>query len=150
MKWDESASAAANARLKLPAQAAKYFRAGRKLAGAKFAYPAFHRFRLRTKRFRYTLEFFRFCYGPALDELLADLRRIQDCLGAISDCETARLLAGDKAFERYLRTRAERKARQFQRHWRKALDPAEVRWSRYLARPRRGNPSPRPKNLRNN
>lgn len=153
--WNEIESAAANARLYLPPQAGKFFRAGRKLAAAKFSYSAFHGFRLRAKRFRYTLEFFRFCYGPGLDELLGALRSIQDDLGAISDCETAvelagRLASGRKAFEEFLLTRAERKAALFRRHWNQTLglEGAEARWAGYLGRPKRKRTSPH--NPRNN
>ena len=88
--WDPAASAVSNARLKLPALVEPYFRAGRKLAGTGLG--ELHKFRLLTKRLRYTIEFFRFCYGPGLEDRLRDLRKIQDYLGAISDCESAREL----------------------------------------------------------
>jgi len=152
--WNQDATAAANARRKLPSLAQSCFRAGRKLAAARFSFSASHKFRLRTKRLRYTLEFFRLCYGPGLDELLAELRRVQDYLGAISDCQSTAEIAGRllpasaperKAFDHYLRERARRKAAQFRLHWRRTLgaEGADLRWCNYLRRPRRAVIRPR-------
>ena len=152
--WNEDATVTANARRKLPSQARSYFRAGGKLAEVRLGFSASHKFRLRTKRLRYTLEFFRLCYGPGLDELLAELRRVQDYLGAISDCKSTEEIAGGllpagsperKAFDHYLRERARRKAAQFRLHWRKTLgaEGADLRWCNYLRRPRRAVIRPR-------
>ena len=143
--WDDSATAGQNARLKLPALAQSFFEAGRRLANLNASEAALHRFRLRTKRLRYTLEFFRFCYGPGLERRLEVLREIQDCLGEISDCAVARELAAQtlaprsaerQQADRFLRARARRKAAQFRRYWRVVVDvPGEERrWRNYLSR----------------
>jgi CHAD domain-containing protein len=143
--WDESASAAENARRTLPALAQAYFEAGRKLAHASTSDDALHRFRLRTKRLRYTLEFFQSCYGPGLESRVEMLRQIQDCLGEISDCTVTRTLTAGKlpahsaerqAIDGYLRRRAQQKTAQFRRYWRRVVDRLgeDRRWRNYLAR----------------
>ena len=66
ISWDDSSTASANARAKLPAMLQAYFEEGRKLTGAEFTNARMHRFRLETKGLRYTLELFRACYGPGL------------------------------------------------------------------------------------
>lgn len=138
--WDDSATAGKNARLKLPSLVESFFRTGRKVAAPGSSEAALHQFRLRAKRLRYTLEFFRFCYGPGLEKRLAVLREIQGCLGELSDCAVTRELAARSAAgqqaDRYLRGRARRKAAQFRRYWRQVVDlPGEERrWRNYLAR----------------
>lgn len=144
--WDDSGTAAASARLKLPPLVQSYFEQGRKLAQGNASPPALHLFRLKTKRLRYTLEIFRSCYGPGLETRLAALRKVQDCLGEISDCAAARQLTAAilpprsperKAIEHFLLGRTEWRAAQFRRHWQKVFDiPGEDRrWRNYLARP---------------
>src|SRR5262249_39212787 len=94
--WKASKSALQNAKLVLPGLAAKYLKASRKLASGKAPAKAFHKFRLRTKRFRYTLELFRPCYGPSLEPRLNALRQVQRHLGEINDYSTAlRLIGGN-------------------------------------------------------
>jgi len=66
-KWDETATAARNARSELPMASQRYFRAGRETLGSETTPAELHAFRLRTKRFRYSLELFRPIYGPTLD-----------------------------------------------------------------------------------
>src|SRR5213594_2000685 len=92
--WDTNKSAPENAARKLPKLAGRYFKAGRKLLKGRASVEILHRFRLETKRFRYTLELFRPCYGPGLDQRLALLRKVQDLLGEINDCVTAKSLIG--------------------------------------------------------
>lgn len=143
--WDDSASAAESARKKLPALVQSYFEEGRKLAEGEASQEALHRFRLRTKRLRYTLEFFRSCYGPGFETRLGALRKVQDYLGEISDCTATRQLAAAalpartaerRQVERFLASRAQWKAAQFRRHWQKVFDvPGEDRrWRNYLSR----------------
>ncbi len=96
IEWDEAASASANSRIRLPALVQSYFDQGRKLLDPSSSPSAMHRFRLETKAFRYTLELFRPCYGPALDGYLGGLREIQDCLGALNDCAATRDLIAER------------------------------------------------------
>src|ERR1017187_9741219 len=110
LTWDGSESPGANARRCLPGLVASYYQEGRKAAAGDASTETLHEFRLRTKRLRYTIELFRSCYGPGLrrclDALglryaihvartdcgpagrpcLDALGRVQDHLGAISDC----------------------------------------------------------------
>lgn len=144
MDWDEAASASANARARLPALAQAYFDQGRKLLDPSSSPAAMHHFRLETKAFRYTLELFRPCYGPALDRYLGGLREIQDCLGALNDCAATRDLIAEKLpkhdpergkIEAFLAQRGRREAAKFRRHWRTTFDSPgqEQRWLRYLS-----------------
>ena len=96
MDWDEAASTSANVRARLPAMAQSYCDQGRKLLDPSSSPSAMHRFRLETKAFRYTLEFFRPCFGPALERYLSGLREIQDCLGALNDCAATRDLIANR------------------------------------------------------
>lgn len=145
IEWDEAASATANSRARLPAMAQSYFDQGRKLLDPSTAPSAMHRFRLQTKAFRYTLELFRPCYGPALDRYLGGLREIQDCLGALNDCAATRDLIAEKLPEHdperqkidaVLVELGRRESAKFRRYWRTTFDTPgqEQRWLRYLSR----------------
>src|SRR5579863_8212648 len=105
--WDGSKGPAQNASVKLPELSKRYFRAGHALLRGTPSPEALHRFRLETKRFRYTLELFRPCYGPGLDRRLAKLREIQTHLGEISDCSATIGLVGQsqKPFSAFLKRR---------------------------------------------
>jgi CHAD domain-containing protein len=146
-KWDEAASAGENARAQLPAVAAAYFQAGRKLLQGSRAPEDLHGFRLKTKRLRYTLELFRSCYGATLEQRLDALREIQTLLGEINDCAAAlrvaaRLLPpksrGYGRAERFLQARAKRLTAAFGKHWTEKFDAPgrEDWWVRYLGRQR--------------
>jgi CHAD domain-containing protein len=145
IRWDEPATAGENARLKLPALVERYFDDGRALAAGAASPDELHRFRLKTKRVRYTLEFFRAWYGPGLAGRLASIRKIQNFLGEISDCATAldaaqRTMPADSPdrnqVESYLDERSRQQTAAFRRYWRQVFDkPGEQRrWRNYLAR----------------
>ena len=145
LKWDESATAGANARRLLPELLRSYYQEGRQAACEETPEEALHEFRLRTKRVRYTVEMLRLCYGPGLERWLASLREIQDHLGAVSDCATtlqlghAALAEGAPERERlesYLGQRAARETAAFRRYWRDVFDqPGEARrWETYFRR----------------
>jgi CHAD domain-containing protein len=136
--WDSARSAEENASRKLPPLAREYFRAGRELFAIKPTVGAFHKFRLETKRFRYTLELFRPCYGPGLEARLKLLRKIQDLLGEINDCATTQKLLGahPDRISNFLERRMALKARALRMWWRQTFDGAghEIWWTNYLAR----------------
>ncbi len=136
--WNASKSASENASLKLPKVGRAYFEAGRKLFEETPSAPALHGFRLDTKRFRYTLELFRPCYGPGLDRRLGLLRGVQDHLGEISDCAaTAELLGpSQKRIAAFLERRRAAKTRALREYWQRTFDAAgqERWWLDYLAR----------------
>ena len=136
--WDSARSAEQNASQKLPAIAREYFQAGRALFAAKPAVGAFHKFRLETKRFRYTLELFQPCYGPGLEERLKLLRDIQDLLGEINDCATTQKLLRSHSdrVSKFLERRMALRARTLRTLWRQTIDGEgqEGWWANYLAR----------------
>ena len=145
IQWDETATAAMNARRKLPGMAREYFAEGRAVLAGKGSPAAFHRLRLRTKRLRYTLELFRPCYGPGLDQRLNALRRAQQILGDLNDCAAAgRLIEGllpprspqRLRLKRFLDGRARRIVAEFRQFWTTQLDAPgqEQAWRAYLAR----------------
>jgi CHAD domain-containing protein len=146
LRWDDSATAGENARLKLPALLDSYFDDGRELIAGGASPDALHNFRLKTKRVRYALELFRGWYGPGLAQRLASMRKIQGYLGEVSDCGTALALAEGilpanspvrRKVAAYLAERSNKQVAGFQRYWRQVFDkPGEQRrWRNYLARP---------------
>ena len=135
MKWKPSQSAVENAGAKLPKLAEKYFKAGRKAAEKNNTPHQLHRFRLKTKRFRYALELFSPIYGPTLERHLAALRGIQDALGKVSDYHTIEeMIAGDKKLEAKLKKARNRKMKEFRDEWEKFDNNGQLqRWKRYLS-----------------
>jgi CHAD domain-containing protein len=143
--WDPSKTVAENAREKLPELAHQFFTAGRAAAAQDTTMDALHRFRLLTKRFRYTLELFHDYYGDGLDRRLDSLHTVQQLLGAISDCAATQDLilgredlaaAGRAAFLRKLKRTAALRVAAFRNHWLANFsDPARERfWTNYLRR----------------
>lgn len=136
--WNTSKSTSENASLNLPKVAQAYFEEGRKLFGETPDAPVLHRFRLQTKRFRYTLELFRPCYGPGLERRLALLRALQDHLGEINDCAaTAELLGPSQTrIAAFLERRQAAKMRALREYWQGTFDAdgQERWWVDYLAR----------------
>ena len=72
IKWDEAATAAQNARRKLPALVKEYFTEGRAVARGKPSPAAIHRFMLRTRRLDYSLELFQSDIAPVLRREIPD------------------------------------------------------------------------------
>ena len=135
--WEPDHTVAMNARMMLPALAGEYFAAGRKIVSEKPEPAELHPFRLATKRFRYTLEIFREVYGPAMDQMLQDLKPVQDALGAVNDCvATKDVFEPEKKFRDYLDRRAAKKAGRFYQSWIAVFDAPgqEERWIQFLAR----------------
>ena len=143
--WDESRPAAECARQVLPKLAADFFREGREIVNSSPSIEDLHQLRLTIKRFRYTLELFRPCYGNGLEKRLEALKRMQDHLGAMNDCETATSLlqpglaeaAGSEEFLQFLVTRGDEERQSFLRHWQETFDGPgqEEWWVEYLTRP---------------
>jgi CHAD domain-containing protein len=136
MKLNPSASAAENARLVLPKMARRYFEAGRKAIDSKRPPEELHGFRLKTKRFRYTLELFRPLYGPNLDRYLKALRELQGSLGKVSDYQAIqRVLARDRELKSQIEQALKGKLKDLRRSWRAFDSPGQLkRWRTYLAR----------------
>jgi len=153
IEWNKRIGAAANARRALPRLAEQFFsQVGTALSADPDA-EQLHRVRLAAKRMRYTLELFRPCYGPALEQRIESLRELQQILGEINDCAvTRRLLASTvrspnraKA-ERFLTSRQKRKTAELRRLWttRLGTQSQHDRWLTYLTRnarePKMGRP----------
>lgn len=145
MRWDERASSAANAKLRLPLLVREYFAAGRKIMNADSGAKVLHKFRLETKRVRYALELFRPLYSTGLERHLAALRLIQDHLGAISDSEAAKQVICDvcprataerRRLEDLLDANAKRRSAALRKYWQETFDKPgeEQRWRLYLSR----------------
>ena len=141
MRWDEDESVAANASARLAPLVADYFARGRKL-DANAATEELDDFRLRSKRLRCTLELFRACYGPGLDERLARLREAQQRLDGLHDCAVTLELLGSRVDPKavaYLESKSAENREGFLKYWRETFDAPgqETWWVRYLARARR-------------
>jgi CHAD domain-containing protein len=128
-------------RVMLPRLARDYFAEGRAASAGPLPHGELHRFRLKSKRFRYTMEMFAPFYGPAFQKMLSKLRDVQSHLGKISDCATlAELFQDQPALTSEMIERGEKRAEDFRKYWKTGFDipGEEARWTRYLARPRAG------------
>ena len=136
MKLKPAHSPAQNARVVLPKMARKYFEAGRKAIEDKRHPDELHRFRLETKRFRYTLELFRPLYGPNLDRYLKALRELQGALGKVSDYQAIqRVLSGDRELQKQIEHALKGKVKDLRQTWRSFDSDGQLkRWRTYLAR----------------
>ena len=135
MKWKPAQSAAGNAHALLPRMARKYFEAGRKAIEGDRPPEELHRFRLETKRFRYTLELFRPLYGAGMDRYLKSLRQLQGALGKVSDYAAIRsVLAHDRELKKHIDGALKGKLKDLRRSWRAFDSPGRLkRWRTYLA-----------------
>lgn len=130
-RWQEDAGPGENARTRLPALVAGYFQAGRKLVASDPRPAGLHRFRLKTKHLRYTLELFRPVYGPTLEKRLSDLQHLQTLLGEINDCTATQKL--QPQLSGFLQRLSARRIAAFVNHWKQFSIPAnELRWERGL------------------
>jgi hypothetical protein len=141
--WDTSLGAAESAREALPAMAGLLFERGRAIAAGSPRTKDLHAFRLEVKRFRYTFEIFRPLYGAAAENRLASLRRLQQHLGGVNDCATARRLLRETGSKRstrirkligWLEEREREVAGKSLEYWRETFDaPGErEKWVTYL------------------
>ena len=144
VEWAPRSRPDINARRHLPQIVAAYFAEARDLLQEVSTPAGLHRLRLISKRLRYTLELFRPCYPPALDERIAALKGVQELLGDINDAVvTAHLIEdmpGSARMQAYLQELAARKADEFRTEWRNRFDApgSESWWMDFLssARPK--------------
>ena len=145
IRWDVSRTVAENASEKLPELARGFFEAGRELAAKEASFEALHHFRLLTKRFRYTLELFRPCYGPGLEHRIEALQTVQQHLGDINDCATTQELvlkrddlgpAQRDWLAGHLKMLAAARIAKFREHWHAEFGQPtrEQWWTNYLTR----------------
>ncbi len=135
MKWKPAHSVIENARSVLPKLAEKYFKAGRKAADGNRTPDELHQFRIKTKRFRYTLELFLPTYGSRLDRELEPIRELQKVLGKLHDYHIIeQMLEGQKTLQVNLQRRAKKKLKEFHEQWTKFDSNGELkRWKKLLA-----------------
>jgi CHAD domain-containing protein len=144
VKWNGRAGVAANARSELPKLAQAWFAEIRAVLAGNPRPAGLHPLRVSSKRLRYSLELFRPCYGPGLEERIEALKQVQDLLGQVND-PVAALAQIRKAMrpsrqrtqvERLAGARAAERAAAFRKHWREVFDAPgqEEWWTGYLAR----------------
>ena len=135
MKWKPTHSVIENARSVLPKLVEKYFKAGRKAADGKRSPDELHQFRIKTKRFRYTLELFIPAYGTRLDQALDPVREFQKVLGKLHDYHIIeQMLEGQKTLQANLQRRAKKKLKEFHEQWTKFDSTSDLkRWKKLLA-----------------
>jgi CHAD domain-containing protein len=123
---------------RLPALAEDFFLTGDAAAAPHSNYQTLHRFRLRAKRFRYTLELFERFYGSEMATGAKALKGIQDRLGAINDCvATIDLLPEDPSAVAAIQQRLDQRTGAFQNYWRSHFPPHKRAWWRqWLSHPR--------------
>ena len=136
--WKGKRGVGDNLRLVLPVLVRDWFAAGRTAMTPGQPWEAMHRFRLLTKRFRYTLEIFQRAWGRGISQRIDALRKIQTLLGEINDAVvTSGMLEGQPRTEQ-LRSRlaagTARKVVALHRLWATEFEPAEAEatWLRYL------------------
>lgn len=108
------------ARGTLPRLAQRFFDAGH-VASSQHSGEKLHEFRIRAKKFRYTLELFLPLYGPKAEEWTREIKSVQTILGSMNDYRSVCAMAAEFGAGRKLRAslkRSERrKIRQFRKVW---------------------------------
>ena len=137
--WDPEMTPAENARAVVPKLARKFLKAGERAIDPATTWTDLHQFRLRGKRFRYTLELFEPLYPRGLAQRLASMRKVQTVLGDINDYETMLAMPSVKkhpALVEWLNAHRDDKRSKFVALWKKefAMPVAERRWVEYLKR----------------
>jgi len=142
-----SGDAAEIARGVLPGMTEELFQAGAEAAQAGSTHHQMHRFRLMTKRVRYTLEAFDPVYGAITIEIMESLKGLQEKLGAINDCAAtlvmvARNRGASAAVGRLVRERE----LEFRMYWKRHFGPkVKGQWKFVLGEPRPHSPRVRRK-----
>jgi CHAD domain-containing protein len=138
MKWKPARSVLENANIVLPKLVEKYFKAGRKAADGKRSPTEMHQFRIKTKRFRYTLELVRPVYGGVLEQELEPLRRLQSVLGKVHDYHIIAEMLDDPPLQAKLQRRTKKKLKEFHEQWAEFDSKGELRrWKTLLGSPPR-------------
>jgi CHAD domain-containing protein len=128
-EWDLEQDLPANLRRVLPKLAEDFFAMGVGAAAAGDDHEALHHFRLRAKRFRYTLELFGAAYGAEWERGLQALKGLQDRLGAINDCVcTIALIDSDKRAAAAVKRLLLKREADFQAYWQSEFAPEKQAW----------------------
>ena len=101
--------------------ATEFLNLGEKAMDPKTSADDIHRFRIASKKFRYTLELVEPSYGAELTPWLERVKAVQSVLGDANDCETVRRMASkwgapDDLIAK-LDKRQNRKVKKFRREW---------------------------------
>ena len=106
-----------------------YFARGNEASKASAPPEGLHRFRIATKKFRYTLDLFAPLYGPPLGDRLASIKHIQTLLGDTHDCVIVRELVshydGSDNLMARLRKMQRKKTEEFQQRWHEEFGDAK-------------------------
>lgn len=101
--------------------ATKFLALGKQAASPETSAQEVHRFRIASKKFRYTLELVEPFYGAGLLPWLDRVKAIQSILGDANDCETVREMASrwntGEGLIAKLDERQKRKLKKFRREW---------------------------------
>ncbi len=136
--WKGKQTVRDNLRRRMPRLVRDYFEAGDQALAAGRSWDEMHRFRLLTKRFRYTMELFRPAYGRSLESKIELLKQVQTMLGDINDAVvTSAMLESIPRTDRLrirLGVKADRLTHQLRALWTaRFADPARRdAWTRYL------------------
>jgi CHAD domain-containing protein len=122
----------------LPEIAEKHYKRGGRMADGETSARKLHRFRIVTKKFRYTLDLFAPLYGKSVETLAGELKHIQTLLGNLNDYATIRRMlrrmttqneddaqAGEEVGEEIVKKRRE-KAAEFRDYWGKTFTGAKA------------------------
>ena len=134
MKLRRSVSAGERAARLLPKLLADYLSAGRKLADGAPSPKELHKFRIATKKFRYSVELFLPIFGKQLDRELDPMREIQRLLGKLHDYHIiGSMLGSDHGLQAKLRLSTKEKLKAFHKEW-AAFDSTRKirRWKEFL------------------
>jgi len=136
--WNDKINLEANLRKALRKSAEKYFEKGDAALNAGSHWKDLHKFRLATKRFRYTLELFEPVYGEPLRERLHELKKVQDYLGEANDFMTTRALLKDfdgmQKLRATLKEDANERLERLRKFWRDTFEKHRVTklWNYYF------------------
>ena len=136
--WKDSLSLRDNLRRRLPKLARRYFADGDLALAQGTAWEDMHKFRLRTKRFRYTIETFRDLYGPGIDKRIDSLKKVQTYLGDINDritsIELLKNSAHTEGIQETLAGEAEELTQELREYWANTFSEGQPRsaWIQYL------------------
>jgi CHAD domain-containing protein len=101
--------------------AARFLALGKKAASQETSVREVHRFRIASKKFRYTLELVEPFQGARAAPWLDRVKAVQSVLGDVNDCETVRRMASrwnaGGGLIAKLEGRQKRKLRKFRREW---------------------------------
>jgi CHAD domain-containing protein len=101
--------------------AARFLRLGKKAASQQTSVREVHRFRIASKKFRYTLELLEPLPGARVAPWLDRVKAVQSILGDVNDCETVRRMASrwnaGAGLIAKLQERQNRKLKKFRREW---------------------------------